>query len=132
MKKYRWFLWVCVFVFLLAGCSVPPIHYENIRSFSFADDLAMYSDNSSNVRYEGFVNIEELEKSLDYDTDAMKRAGTECPVQWDNVHTYFDPTADVWKIEFWDTRDTDGYPMYVYQTVYMNRNGITLLVVFGE
>ena len=132
MRKRRWFLAVCVFLVLLVGCSHPPVYYENIRSFSLAEDMALYSENSSNVQYEGFVNTDELDKSIDWDADAIKRAEKECSVQWDNVHTYFDLTANVWKIEFWDTRDTEGYPMYVYQTVYLNRNGVTLLVVYGE
>ena len=135
MKKYNIFFLMCIIISLLVGClpmSPPPMSYEDVPKFSYEEDLAIYAENSSNVKSEGFVNTSELEETIYWHTDAIEQAEKECPIECKLHHTYFDSASNVWKIEFWDTRDAEGYPQYVYATVYLNNKGVTLLVVYGE
>lgn len=134
MKKSIIVALISVLVLFSVGCEQrpAPIHFENVPTFSYENDLISYSDNSLTVKKDGFANSTELEKAIVWDTEAVEWAAKECPIEWDNTHTYFDSVSAVWKIEFWDTKDTEGYPMYIYQTVYLNSKGMTLLIVYGE
>lgn len=135
MKKYNVFLLMCIIISFLVGClpmRVPPKSCDEVPKFSYEKDLAIYAENSSNVKSEGFVNTSELKGTIYLDTDAIEQAEKECPIECDFHLTYFDSASNVWKIEFWDTRDAEGYPQYVYATVYLNNKGVTLLVVYGE
>lgn len=122
---------ICALTFLFVGCEhrPAPIHFEDVRSFSYEEDLAMYQENTLRVKRNGFVNMSELRNTIEWDTDAIERAAKECSVKWDNVTYCYDLTAKVWKIEFWAIRDDIGYPSYIYQTVYLNDKGVTLLIV---
>ena len=122
---------ICSFTFLFVGCEhrPAPIHFEDVRSFSYEEDLAMYQEDTLRVKRNGFVNMSELRNTIEWDTDAIERAAKECSVKWDNVTYCYDLTAKVWKIEFWAFRDDIGYPSYIYQTVYLNDKGVTLLIV---
>ena len=132
MRKICFLIFICSLTFLLAGCRPDPRYYEEVHNFSYEEELALYQEEASRVKRTGFINTSELNKTIKWDNEAVEQAAKECPVEWDNTTIYYDLTSKIWKIEFWDTRDTEGYPSYIYQTVYMNDKGVTLLIVYGE
>ena len=126
---------ICALTFLFVGCEhrPAPIHFEDVRrSFSYEEDLVIYQEDTLRVKRNGFINTSELKNIIEWDTDAIEQAAKECSIKWDNVTYYYDLTSKVWKIEFWATRDDIGYPSYIYQTVYLNDKGATLLIVYDD
>lgn len=132
MKKICFLIFICAFAFWLAGCRPAPIYCEDVCNFSYEEELALYQEETSRVKHTEFINTSELSNTIKWDNEAIEQAAKECPIEWHNTTTYYDLTSKIWKIEFWDTRDTEGYPSYIYQTVYMNDKGVTLLVIYGE
>ena len=134
MKKVKALILACILTSLLTGCVYrhPPVYCEDVKSFSYKADLETYQNESPNIKDDGFVNTSELKEEIKWHTEAIEQAAKECPIEWDNYTYYYDQTSKVWKIEFWDTKDTEGYPMYIYQTVYLNSLGVTLLIVYGK
>lgn len=122
---------ICSFTFLFVGCEhrPAPIHFEDVRSFSYEEDLVIYQEDTLRVKRNGFINTSELKNIIEWDTDAIEQASKECSIKWDNVTYYYDLTSKVWKIEFWAKI---GYPSYIYQTVYLNDKGVTLLIVYDD
>ncbi|MBR4034271.1 MAG: hypothetical protein IKJ04_05635, partial [Clostridia bacterium] len=59
--------------------------------------------------------------------EAAERAKNECTIGYDTVSVLHDGWDDVWSVTFY-TRGTLGGG----QTVYLDKNGITLLIVYGE
>lgn len=131
MKKISLPILIVICALTFVGCELrpAPIHFEDVRSFSYEEDLAIYQEDTLRVKRNGFINKSELKNTIEWDTDAIEQAAKECSVKWHNVTYYYDLTSKVWKIEFWATRDAIGYPSYIYQTVYLNDKGVTLLIV---
>ncbi len=77
------------------------------------------------MRASGFVNTEELPVE-DAET-AIQRAGEECTVTYDTVSAWYDSTADMWKVSFSTTGMAGGD-----QCVYLDGDGVTRLIVYGE
>jgi len=120
-------------IFLLSityrGCSAPPTYRDENPSFSYEEEILEYDQELSNVKRDGFVNTEELERTIDNDLDAVDQAIKEYTL--DNVSPYyrvfFDPDTNVWKVVFnYYDEDLDK------QAVYMNEMGKTLLIVYIE
>ena len=120
-------------IFLLSityrGCSAPPTYRDENPSFSYEEEILEYDQELSNVKRDGFVNTEELERTIDNDLDAVDQAIKEYTL--DNVSPYyrvfFDPDTNVWKVVF-NYYDED----LAKQAVYMNEMGKTLLIVYIE
>lgn len=132
MRRICFLLFICVFSFSISGCRPDPRYCEEVPIFSYEEELAWYQEETSGVKHTGFINTSELSNTIKWDNEAIEQAAKECPIKWDNTATYYDLTLKIWKIEFWSTRDTEGYPSYIYQTVYMNDKGVTLFIVYGE
>lgn len=107
----------CIFKFI-----VPE---SIIKSFSFSDILNYYKSGDPGVKTEGFKNTSE--QAVAKSTEAAERAKNECTVEYDTVTVQYDDTEKVWSVTF-STRGTLGG----CQTVYLNQNGVTLLIVYGE
>lgn len=96
-----------------------------IREFSYEDELKKYKENDPGVYYDGFSNTSLLE--LTSIEEAIERAKNECTIKYDAVDVSYDSVAYIWKITFSTGRTPGGC-----QTVYMDRCGVTSLVVYGE
>ena len=127
MRKMPVFLAVALFVFLLTGChyEVPPRNAEQLSQFSYAEVVRMYSNDASNVKWDGFINTTILDEPIVVNKDAVELAEKEGPIQWHMYFTQYDPACRVWKIEFTVSGMTA-------QTVYMTDKGLTLLIVYPE
>ena len=61
------------------------------------------------------------------DVEAIGRAMNECTIEWSATEVYYDATKEIWKVTFY----TKGVPGGD-QSVYLDANGITLMIVYGE
>lgn len=107
----------CIFKFI-----VPE---SSIGGFSFADESKVYKEGEPGVKITGFKNT--TEKPVANSNEAAERAKNECTIGYDTVSVLYDGWDNVWSITFY-TRGTLGG----CQTVYLDKNGITLLIVYGE
>lgn len=97
---------------------------NSIPHFSFAEDAAIYVEGEPGVKTSGFVNTTETEITFE---NVAERAKNECTVEYNSVTTYFDTDECVWKVHFC----TDGM-VGGDQSVYLDCDGKTLLIVYGE
>ena len=97
---------------------------NSIPHFSFAEDAAIYVEGEPGVKTFGFVNTTETEITFE---NVAERAKNECTVEYNSVTTYFDTDECVWKVHFC----TDGM-VGGDQSVYLDCDGKTVLIVYGE
>ncbi len=107
----------CIFKFI-----VPE---SSLGSFSFDRISKEYKAGDPGVKTEGFKNTSE--QALTNSAEAVERAKTECTIEYDAVTVLRDGWDKMWSVTF-STRNTLGG----CQTVYLDSNGITLLIVYGE
>ena len=98
--------------------------HNSIPQFSYAEDTAIYVEGEPGVKTSGFVNTTETEITFE---NVTERAKNECTVEYDSVTTYFDTNECVWKVHFC----TDGM-VGGDQSVYLDCDGKTVLIVYGE
>lgn len=96
-----------------------------ISSFSYADAVAMYKEGDPGVKYEGFVNT--TASPVHNHQEAIEQAAAECTVDYDTPGVSYDADADIWAVCF-GLALIDGD----CQTVYLDGDGITHLIVYGE
>ena len=66
---------------------------------------------------------------------AVERAKNECTIEYNATSEYYDDTADMWRIDFLtvtQSEDSTWTTAGNCQSVYMNGDGITQLIVYGE
>lgn len=95
-----------------------------VADFSYADDLAACG-NSPGVYAEGFRNVE-LQPVRNED-EAAHRAELECRIKYDAVQLAYDDDTDMWRVTFYSAGSLGGD-----QSVYLDGNGVTQLIVYGE
>lgn len=100
------------------------VKIEDSGKFSYAEDYECYKDEAG-VYFNGFVNVTPLE--IENAEDAVSRAMLECTVEYNTVSVDYDSEAEMWKVNFGKELTLGGG-----QTVYMNKDGITYLIVYGE
>lgn len=105
----------------------PPdfSHLHETKTFSYQEDLAYYKGEVG-TKTSGFLNTEV--KPIKDAKDASDRAKQECTVAYDSTEVAFDPTSNVYRVSFVPPQNQLGGD----QTVYLDQNGITLFVVYGE
>ena len=116
---------VAVLLLLLCSCSKEnksqPI---DVGSFSYADDCAYYKDDPG-VKKSGFVNNEESEfNSAEQVVDLAKK---ECTVEYDTIDVAVDSETGIYRISFYKDGWVGGN-----QDVYINQEGITQMIIYGE
>ena len=108
MKKIICFILVFSFLLLFTGCNQTKSNIE-VSSFSYSEHAEIYKDNNPGVKHDGFKNKKE------------------CTIEWDTSHVSFDKELSVWMVSFYTEGMLGGD-----QCVYLDSNGITLLIVYGE
>ena len=125
---------------LIVGChqeTVDPRHMRLYGDFSFEEVKNSLDMNGPNVKTEGFVNVSEVDR-MDF-LIACERAELELDGDFDEYTVSYDRAEDVWMIRYSHLEGLtswgrDGYrhsSSGVDETVYLNGNGITLLIVYG-
>jgi hypothetical protein len=104
---------------------------DEIRAFSYEAHREMYAGGGAGIRFDGFYNIERnLITSKD---DAVALARNEVIVDYTAISVFYDNESEMWMVLFWTHSDSHGDPVSGgCQSVYMNHDGITTLIVFGE
>lgn len=125
MKKIICFILVFAFLLLFTACNQTKSNIE-VFSFSYSEHAEIYKDDNPGVKHAGFKNINE--SKISNAEDALERAKKECTVTWDSFGVSFDNESNVWMVCFY----IDGEILGGDQTVYLDSNGKTLLIVYGE
>ncbi|MDO4748962.1 MAG: hypothetical protein Q4A12_07290 [Eubacteriales bacterium] len=110
------------FALLLCGCS--QTEQINVGSFSYESDCAYYGDDPG-VKESGFVNIEQSE--VNDAEKAVELAKKECTVEYDTVSVAFDSKLKIYRVSFYKENQLGGN-----QDVYIDQNGITQMIIYGE
>jgi hypothetical protein len=80
---------------------------------------------------DGFYNIER--NPITSKDDAIALSKNEVRVDYNAISVFYDGTGEMWMISFWTHSDSSGDPAAGGgQSVYMNRDGITTMIFFGE
>lgn len=124
MKKIICFILVFSFLLLFTGCNQPKSNIE-VSTFSYSEHAEIYKDYNPGVKHDGFKNINE--SKLSNAEDALERAKKECTIEWDSFGVSFDNESTVWMVSFYTEGMLGGD-----QVVYLDGNGKTLLIVYGE
>ena len=88
--------------------------------------LEEYKIDEPYVKYENFNNPE-VEREITGAIDAITRAKFELTVEYDITSVSYDENANMWCVTFW-TLDMPGGD----QSVYLNGNGLTCYIIYGE
>ena len=127
MKSFISLAMICLISLTYRGCSALPTYRDENPSFSYEEEILEYDQELSNVKRDGFVNTEELERTIDNDLDAVDQAIKEYTLEQADPYyrVFFDPKSNVWKVVF-NYFDEDAEK----QAVYMSEKGKTLLIVY--
>ena len=138
MKTVAVLFLISVFLFGLTGCTqeaekgqAPEISPTEVvetttvvPEFSYKEVKNRFGEVTPGVKTDEFQNVTQL--PIKSKTDAIERARVECTVEYDTVRVRYDSTANMWEICFLPNHPGGG------QDVYLNGNGITTLIVYGE
>jgi hypothetical protein len=102
----------------------PTTIRDDIRAFSYDERREMYAGGGAGIRFDGFYNI--VRNSITSKDDAIVFARNEVVVDYTAISVFYDDESEMWMVHFW-RQEPGGC-----QSVYMNRNGITTMIVFGE
>ncbi len=96
-----------------------------VKTFSYMQDLSMFVTDDGLSRTEGFKNTDVC--PITNGEEAVARAENECTVEYDRTNVYYDPYECMWMVNFGLENVVGGD-----ESVYMNSDGITTLIVYGE
>lgn len=111
--------------FSCTRCSEQNTFLSEIKEFSYAKVLEEYKIGDPGVKHENF-NIPVASEIKDAN-DAITKAKFELTIDYDTISVSYDQEADIWCIVFW-TLSLDGN----CQSVYLQGNGLTCYIVYGE
>lgn len=103
---------------------------HRISRFHYDRMAEIYAPGEPGVNPYPFRNVEP-ESVLDYGA-VVARATEEVTIQYDAVEVSYDPDADIWCTLFYTAGSTDKTMMGGGQSVYLDSNGITRLIVYDE
>ncbi len=106
-------------------CCYPLVN-DIVAEFSYADAYDAY------IGCRFLPGTAPFKNTTVFPTDnceaAIKRAKAECTVEYTTTDVAFDDTADMWRVCFLPGGNVAGGD----QTVYLDTNGITHLIVYGD
>lgn len=115
------------------GAFIDGQDLSSIATFSYAEDVAKYSNSDGNVRTKNFVNT--TAKTISGPLDAIDIAIKDCTLPaagglepgTNKSDVFYDAEAKMWKVEF-----TASWDSSICQAVYINNQGITQMTVTME
>ena len=111
--------------FTCTRCRESNTFISEIREFSYAETLREYKIGDPGVKHENFNLC--FESEITGANDAVTRAKIELTVEYDTISVSYDEASNMWCVSFW-TSDIPGGD----QSVYINGNGLTCYIVYGE
>ena len=112
--------------FTCTRCKESYTFASEIVEFSYAQVLEEYKIGDPGVKHEHFNNFD-IESEITSAIDAVVRAEFELTIEYDTIAVSFDKESDVWCIHFYTSNIAGGD-----QSVYLNGNGLTCYIVYGE
>lgn len=134
MKKYGLMVLVFLLIISLAACHQQnELAGQSLASFSYEKEAAKYKDGDPGVNPNEFVNtdIDPIENQ----NEAVERAENECTIEYNATSEYYDNAADMWRIDFLTLVQNENGSWAAKgncQSVYLNSDGITQLIVYKE
>ncbi len=107
-------------------CKESSTFVSEIQEFSYAQVLEEYKIGDPGVKHENFYNPD-VEREVTSAIDAIIRAKFELTIEYDTISVSQDKDSNMWCVSFW-TLNLDGN----CQDVYINGNGLTCYIVYGE
>ena len=123
MKRVVFFL-VALFLLLSACSPSEKTGGFDIESFSYADDYAYYKDDPG-VKLSEFIN--NVGTKVSKTEQVVELAKNECTVVYDTIDVAHDTETGIYRISFYKEGWGGGN-----QDVYINQEGITQMIVYGE
>ncbi len=142
MKKHRFPVFTLVLLLSLPACtqqaetalSSNELAGQSLASFSYEEDAAAYKDGDPGVNPNEFVNVDV--HPIESQDAAVERAKSECTIEYNATSASYDESTDMWRIHFFTAAARQDDALWVTvgggQSVYMNSDGITQLIVYGE
>ena len=96
-----------------------------ILPFSYEEVLQMWGKSDPGVKTDGFQNTSGA--VIATPQQVIERAQNECTIEYDTTSLAYDNAADIWRVTFY-TEGSAGNS----QDVYLNGNGLTALIIYGE
>ena len=96
-----------------------------ILPFSYEKVLQTWGKSDPGVKTDGFQNTSEA--VIATPQQVIERAQNECTIEYDTTSLAYDNAADIWRVTFY-TEGSVGNS----QDVYLNGNGLTALIIYGE
>lgn len=112
--------------FTCTKCNESNTFISEIREFSYTQALEEYKIGEPGVKHEGFNNPA-IEVDITRPIDAITRAKLELTIEYDTISVSHDETSNMWRVDFWVLDVLGGG-----QSVYVNGNGLTCYIVYGE
>ena len=112
--------------FTCTRCNESYTFRSEIREFSYAEKLEKYKVGTPGVKHEKFKNPH-IEVEITGAVDAIVRAKFELTVEYDTISVAYDEDANMWLVNFSTSNMVGGD-----QSVYVNGNGLTRYIVYGE
>lgn len=107
-------------------CTETIAFVSDIQEFSYAQVLEQYKIGDPGVKHENFNNPD-VEREDMSAVDAIIRAEFELTVEYDTISVSYDESSNIWCVDFYTSNIPGGG-----QSVYLNGNGLTCYIVYGE
>ena len=134
MKKHSFLIVALILSISLMACNQQnESANQSLASFSYEEDAAIYNDEASKLNSNAFINIDTY--PIENQNAAVERAKNECTIEYNATSEYYDSSADMWRIDFLTVVHKEDGTIATSgdcQSVYMNSDGITQLIVYGE
>jgi len=103
----------------------------SLASFSYEEDYMLYYDNFG-LKTSDFLNVDVC--LIDGQESAVDQAENECTIEYNATSEYYDNEAEMWRVDFQTVSREQGVAILVgtRQSVYLDNNGITHLIVYHE
>ena len=96
-----------------------------ILPFSYEEVLQMWGKSDPGVKTDGFQNTSE--SVVTTPQQAEERAENECTIEYSATSVAYDSATDIWRVSFFTKESAGGG-----QEVYLDGNGLTTLIIYGE
>lgn len=126
IKDMKKILIICLSIFVVFATISSCKTDENIDSFSYEEHCNSFiNDSSIGIQKDGFRNT--TETSISTSEQAINIAKNEVTIEYNQTEAFYDKECDMYMVAFYTEGMLGGC-----QNVYMNSEGITKLIIYGE
>ena len=108
----------------------PTTPEISCSTFSFDEILQAYPEGSPGAKYTGFKNT--VQYPITAPEEAILLAQQECSINYSEIALAYDEGRAIWQVIFFPVSENGHITLGGDQSVYLDTNGITQLIVYGE